>query len=86
MFWKCIDFDSAVFLFLCGRYPPHGTRGNSIESGIKWDRLRAPPIDTCPYDLHVSDCLYDLQPADQVEIQWRRNKDFPYGKKVWLFF
>ncbi|KAL1555176.1 F-box protein-like protein [Salvia divinorum] len=61
------------------RYPPHGRRASPTESGITWDRLRAPPVDTSPHDLHVSDCLHELQPGNHVEIQWRRNKEFPYG-------
>lgn len=61
------------------RYPPHGRRASPIETGVTWDRLRAPAIDTSPHDLHISDCLNDLQPGDHVEIQWRRNKEFPYG-------
>ncbi|CAA7389002.1 unnamed protein product [Spirodela intermedia] len=42
-------------------------------------RLRAPPVESSAHDLHVSDCLADLRPGDHVEIQWRRNKEFPYG-------
>ncbi|XP_065878538.1 F-box protein At2g26850 [Euphorbia lathyris] len=61
------------------RYPPHGRRAIAIENGIPWDRLRAPPVDTSPHDLHISDCLNDLRPGDHIEIQWRRNKEFPYG-------
>lgn len=61
------------------RYPPHGRRAVAIESGIQWERLRAAPVDTPPHDLHASDCLNDLQPGDHIEIQWRRNKEFPYG-------
>ncbi|XP_019434664.1 PREDICTED: F-box protein At2g32560-like isoform X2 [Lupinus angustifolius] len=61
------------------RYPPHGRRAVSIEHGIPWERLRAPPVDTPPHDLHISDCLNDLRPSDHIEIQWRRNKEFPYG-------
>ena len=61
------------------RYPPHGRRASPIESGVTWDRLRAPPVDTSPHDLHTSDCLNELKPGDQIEIQWRRNKEFPYG-------
>jgi hypothetical protein len=59
------------------RYSPHGRR--TIEDNIKWDRLRAPPVYTPPHTLHASDCLHDLKPGDHIEIQWRRNKDFPYG-------
>ncbi|KAL8480198.1 hypothetical protein ACS0TY_026936 [Phlomoides rotata] len=69
-----VSYDGKTDTFRA-RYPPHGT----IESGVTWDRLRAPPVDNCPYHLHISDCLYDLQPGDHVEIQWRRNKEFPYG-------
>ncbi|GAB4835297.1 hypothetical protein Ancab_000206 [Ancistrocladus abbreviatus] len=61
------------------RYPPHGRRLMAIESGVQWERIRAPPVDTSPYDLHISDCLNDLCPGDHIEIQWRRNKEFPYG-------
>ncbi|CAJ2634300.1 F-box protein At2g26850-like [Trifolium pratense] len=61
------------------RYPPHGRRAVAVEHGIQWDRLRAPPVDTSPHDLHISECLHDLHPGDHIEIQWRRNKDFPYG-------
>lgn len=38
-----------------------------------------PPIDSCSHVIHISDCLDDLRPGDHVEIQWRRNKEFPYG-------
>ena len=64
------------------RYPPHGRRAIAIENSIPWERLRAPPVDTPPHDLHTSDCLNELRPGDHIEIQWRRNKEFPYG----LFF
>ncbi|KAI3450047.1 hypothetical protein Pfo_006712 [Paulownia fortunei] len=61
------------------RYPPHGRRASPTETGVTWDRLRAPPVHTSPHDLHISDCLNELQPGDHIEIQWRRNKEFPYG-------
>ncbi|KAJ7960521.1 F-box protein family [Quillaja saponaria] len=61
------------------RYPPHGRRAMAMENGIPWERLRAPPVDTPPHDLHISDCLNELNPGDHIEIQWRRNKEFPYG-------
>lgn len=61
------------------RYPPHGTRAIAIENCVPWERLRAPPVDTPPHYLHISDCLNELHPGDHIEIQWRRNKDFPYG-------
>ncbi|KAJ0978974.1 hypothetical protein J5N97_014448 [Dioscorea zingiberensis] len=61
------------------RYPPHGRRTIPPEGGVQWDRLRAPPVDTSAHELHVTDCLNDLRPGDHIEIQWRRNKEFPYG-------
>ncbi|CAH2038199.1 unnamed protein product [Thlaspi arvense] len=61
------------------RYPPHGRRAVAIEKGVTWDRLRAAPIDASPHHLHVSDSLNELKPGDHIEIQWRRNKEFPYG-------
>uniref|UniRef100_A0A5B6ZVU3 Putative F-box family protein isoform 1 n=1 Tax=Davidia involucrata TaxID=16924 RepID=A0A5B6ZVU3_DAVIN len=64
------------------RYPPHGSRAVAVEKSVTWDRLRAPPVDTSPHDLHISDCLNELRPGDHIEIQWRRNKEFPYG---WWF-
>ncbi|KAJ4777245.1 F-box protein [Rhynchospora pubera] len=61
------------------RYPPHGRRTIVQEEGVSWERVRAPPVGTPSHDLHSSDCLKDLQPGDHIEIQWRRNTDFPYG-------
>ena len=64
---------------IMSRYPPHGRRAVAVENCVPWERLRAPPIDTPPHDLHISDCMNDLRPGDHIEIQWRRNKEFPYG-------
>ncbi|KAG2674662.1 hypothetical protein I3760_13G147600 [Carya illinoinensis] len=61
------------------RYPPHGRRAAAPENGVPWERLRAPPVDTPPHDLHISDSLHELHPGNHIEIQWRRNKEFPYG-------
>ncbi|XP_058078852.1 F-box protein At2g32560-like [Magnolia sinica] len=61
------------------RYPPHGRRTMVIEEGVQWERIRPPPVDTPAHNLHISDCLSDLRPGDHIEIQWRRNKEFPYG-------
>ena len=45
------------------------------------------PFFTAPVqDLHASACLEDLRPGDHFEIQWRKNKDFPYGMYGFLFF
>ncbi|KAJ8635391.1 hypothetical protein MRB53_009658 [Persea americana] len=60
------------------RYPPHGQRTMVEEKGVKWERLRAPPVDTPAHELHISDCLNDLRPGDHIEIQWRRSKENPY--------
>ncbi|XP_062207181.1 F-box protein At2g26850-like isoform X2 [Phragmites australis] len=61
------------------RYPPHGRKPAKEEDGVQWSRIRAPPVSTPPHDLHVSDCLEELRPGHHFEIQWRKNKDFPYG-------
>ncbi|KAL5811988.1 hypothetical protein ACOSQ3_026938 [Xanthoceras sorbifolium] len=71
-----LNYDSRTDTFLA-RYSPHGRR--TIEENITWERLRAPPVDTPSHVLHISDCLQDLKPCDHIEIQWRRNKEFPYG-------
>lgn len=73
-----LSYDSHTDTFQA-RYPPHGRRTVAIENGVSWDRLRAPPVETPPHDLHMSDCLNELHPGDHIEIQWRRNKEFPYG-------
>ncbi|EXC34973.1 F-box protein [Morus notabilis] len=50
------------------------------ETNIKWDRLRAPPVDTLdPFTPHVSDYLHDLKPGDHIEIQWKSHDKSPYG-------
>ena len=63
-------------MLLC-RYSPHGRW--AVEENIAWGRLRIPPLDISPHALYTSDCLADLRPGDHVEIQWRRNREFPYG-------
>ncbi|KAM7272974.1 hypothetical protein ACFE04_027638 [Oxalis oulophora] len=73
-----VSYDSRTDTFQA-RYPPHGRRAIAVENCVPWERLRAPPVDTPPHDLHDSDCLNELKPGDHIEIQWRRNKDFPYG-------
>lgn len=79
---SCYDADLSYDLrtdTFQARYPPHGRRAIALESGVPWERLRSPAIDTSPHDLHISDCLHDLHPGDHIEIQWRRSKEFPYG-------
>ncbi|KAK9692282.1 hypothetical protein RND81_09G253600 [Saponaria officinalis] len=73
-----LSYDSQTDTFNA-RYTPHGIRAVAMESGVQWDRVRVSPVETSPRDLHVSDCLNDLRPGDHFEIQWRRNKEFPYG-------
>ncbi|XP_020587540.1 F-box protein At2g32560-like [Phalaenopsis equestris] len=73
-----LSYDSTTDAFRA-RYPPHGRRTIVTEEGVEWDRIRATPTDNNPHDLHLSDCLHDLHPGDHIEIQWRRNKEFPYG-------
>lgn len=50
-----------------------------IEEGIEWKRIRAPIVETPPNALHISSSLDDLKPGDHIEIQWRKNKAYPYG-------
>lgn len=75
---SCVIWDVNEVFCYC-RYPPHGNRAVAVESSVTWDRLRAPPVDTPPHGLHISDCLSELHPGDHIEIQWRRNKKYPYG-------
>ncbi|XP_020213161.1 F-box protein At2g26850 isoform X2 [Cajanus cajan] len=76
----CYDSRSDTFL---ARYSPHGRW--TTEENIKWDRLRVPPIASSPHALHISDCLDELRPGDHIEIQWRRNKEFPYDMVILEF-
>ncbi|KAM7278839.1 hypothetical protein ACFE04_005973 [Oxalis oulophora] len=73
-----VSYDSLTDTFQA-RYPPHGRRAVAVEKSVPWERLRAPPMETSPHELHVSECLNELKPGDHIEIQWRRNKEFPYG-------
>lgn len=61
------------------RYPPHGPHMIAIEEDVEWGRLRATPVDTPAHALYTSTCLANLKPGDHAEVQWRRNKEFPYG-------
>ncbi|KAI4300895.1 hypothetical protein L6164_034222 [Bauhinia variegata] len=71
-----ICYDSRTDTFQA-RYSSHGRW--TTEENIEWDRLRMPPIDISAQVLHISDCLDDLRPGDHIEIQWRKNQEFPYG-------
>ncbi|KAK9082011.1 hypothetical protein Syun_030993 [Stephania yunnanensis] len=73
-----VNYDSQTDSFHA-RYQPHGRRPAVIEGGVQWDRLRKPPVDTSAHYLHISNCLNELRPDNHIEIQWRRNKEFPYG-------
>ncbi|XP_024528392.1 F-box protein At2g26850 isoform X1 [Selaginella moellendorffii] len=75
-----VSYNSATDVFLASfSYPPHGPRTSVYEEDVPWERVRAPPVDTAAHELHASDCLHDLRPGDHIEVQWRRNRDFPYG-------
>ncbi|KAG6411790.1 hypothetical protein SASPL_129874 [Salvia splendens] len=71
-----LSYDSATDNFVA-RYKAKGR--SMIEEGIDWKRIRAPTVKTPANVLHISTCLNDLKPDDHIEIQWRKNKDFPYG-------
>ncbi|KAK4412838.1 F-box protein [Sesamum alatum] len=71
-----LSYDSITDNFVA-RYPGQGR--SMIEEGIEWDRIRAPSVDTPANVVHISDCLHELKPDDHIEIQWRKNKEFPYG-------
>ncbi|XP_044478696.1 F-box protein At2g26850-like [Mangifera indica] len=71
-----LSYDSRTNTFRA-RYS--NLRSRTVEENISWDRIRAPPTDTPSNVLHISDCLDDLKPGDHIEIQWRSNKEFPYG-------
>ncbi|KAL0723366.1 hypothetical protein Bca4012_037965 [Brassica carinata] len=79
-----LSYDTLTDTFQA-RYPPHGRRAVAVEKGVTWKRLRAAPIDASPHHLHVSDSLNELKPGDHIEIQWRRNKEFPYEMVVLEF-
>ncbi|XP_027174983.1 F-box protein At2g26850-like [Coffea eugenioides] len=72
-----LSYDSSTDTFIA-RYSAPGRRP-TIEDNIEWNRIRAPAVDVPAHVLHVSDCLHDLKPGDHIEVQWRRNRDFPYG-------
>ncbi|KAG7642192.1 F-box domain [Arabidopsis suecica] len=73
-----LSYDSDTNTFQA-RYPPHGKRAIAVEKDVTWERIRAAPVDASPHNLYVSDSLNELKPGDHIEIQWRRNKEFPYG-------
>ncbi|VYS53620.1 unnamed protein product [Arabidopsis thaliana] len=76
------DTDTNTFQ---ARYPPHGKRAIAVEKDVTWERIRAAPVDASPHNLYVSDSLNELKPGDHIEIQWRRNKEFPYEMMVLEF-
>eukprot|EP00252_Welwitschia_mirabilis_P014193 TRINITY_DN3125_c0_g1_i1.p1 TRINITY_DN3125_c0_g1~~TRINITY_DN3125_c0_g1_i1.p1 ORF type:complete len:368 (-),score=52.10 TRINITY_DN3125_c0_g1_i1:229-1332(-) len=74
--YLCYEHGSNTFK---ARYPPHGPHNVVVEEGIHWERIRSAPVDTPAQKLYFSNCLDNLHPGDHVEVQWRKNKDFPYG-------
>ncbi|KAL2226051.1 UNVERIFIED_CONTAM: F-box protein [Sesamum indicum] len=77
-----LSYDSIADNFVA-RYPAQGR--SMIEEGIEWDRIRAPSVDTPANVLHISDCLHELKPDDHIEIQWTKNKEFPYDTVILEF-
>ncbi|URD87014.1 F-box protein [Musa troglodytarum] len=61
------------------RYYPHGSKAVLEEEGVSWNRVRVPPVDISPHEIHASECLSELSPGDQIEVQWRRSQKFPFG-------
>ncbi|XP_017416722.1 F-box protein At2g32560 isoform X1 [Vigna angularis] len=52
---------------------------NMIEGNVPWDRLRMSPVETSPRAFYMSNCMNDLKPGDQIEIQIRRRTDSHYN-------
>ncbi|CAJ1915214.1 unnamed protein product [Sphenostylis stenocarpa] len=50
-----------------------------IEENIQWGRLRLSTIETSPREFYMSNCMNDLKPGDQIEIQMKRRKESPYN-------
>lgn len=71
-----VSYDSRTDTFQA-RSPTGGWR--MIEGNIQWDRLRLSPVETSPRAFYMSNCMNDLKPGDQIEIQIRRRKDSPYN-------
>ncbi|TKY62713.1 F-box protein [Spatholobus suberectus] len=71
-----VSYDSRTDTFQA-RSPTGGWR--MIEGNIQWDRLRLSPVETSPRIFYMSNCMNDLKPGDQIEIQMRRRKDSPYN-------
>ncbi|KAK7336449.1 hypothetical protein VNO77_16991 [Canavalia gladiata] len=70
-----VSYDSRTDTF-SARSPTGGWR--MIEDNIVWDRLRLSPVDTSPMVFYRSNCLNNLKPGDQIEIQIRRCREHPY--------
>ncbi|CAJ1915207.1 unnamed protein product [Sphenostylis stenocarpa] len=50
-----------------------------IEENVPWDRLRISPVETSQRVFYMSNCMNDLKPGDQIEIQMRRHVDSHYN-------
>ncbi|XP_027351103.1 F-box protein At2g26850-like [Abrus precatorius] len=70
-----VSYDSRTDTFRA-RSPTGGWR--MIEENVEWERLRVSPVETSARDFYMSNCMNDLKPGDQIEIQMRRRKEFPY--------
>ncbi|KAE8734781.1 F-box protein [Hibiscus syriacus] len=85
-----LSYEPRTDTFLA-RYPPHGRRAAAIEKNVPWERLRAPPFDTSPHDLHISDCLNELHPGHMVTSdiifnfsdEWRKAFNYRILLVVW---
>ncbi|CAA0812839.1 F-box protein [Striga hermonthica] len=71
-----LSYDSTTDNFVA-RYRAQGR--SIIEDGIEWNQIRAPAINAPANAVYISKCLDELKPGDHIEIQWRKNKEFPYG-------
>ncbi|XP_028766690.1 F-box protein At2g32560-like [Neltuma alba] len=49
-----------------------------LKKNIRWDEVRATPVETPPNALHVSDDLSNLKPGDHIEIQFRTARRTSY--------
>ncbi|KAF9594135.1 hypothetical protein IFM89_028389 [Coptis chinensis] len=61
------------------RYPSHYSRTPVIEQCVHWDRIRAPPVDIPPHNVHASDCLDKLHPGTMLRFSGEETKNFLMG-------
>ncbi|KAF9593707.1 hypothetical protein IFM89_024645 [Coptis chinensis] len=61
------------------RYPSHYSRTPVIEQCVHWDRIRAPPVDIPPHNVHALDCLDKLHPGTMLRFSGEETKNFLMG-------